>query len=55
MNLAKIIIKDFHSAEAHKRAEEDFIARFVKKEIPDEIEETSVSAGNYNLAELLVN
>ena len=54
VNLAKFIIKDFHSAEAAKAAEEDFIARFVKKEIPDEIEETSVSAGSYNLAEFLV-
>jgi tyrosyl-tRNA synthetase len=53
VNLAKLIIKDFHSAEAAEKAEEDFIARFVKGEIPDEIEETRVSAGNYNLADLL--
>jgi tyrosyl-tRNA synthetase len=55
VNLAKIIIKDFHSQDAAQKAEEDFIARFVKKEIPDEIEETQVSAGHYNLAELLAN
>lgn len=54
VNLAKLIIKDFHSHDAAEAAEADFIARFVKKEIPDEIEETSVSAGNYNLADLLV-
>ncbi len=54
VNLAKLIIKDFHSTEDAEKAEEDFVARFVKKEIPDEIEETLVSAGNYNLAELLV-
>ena len=54
VNLAKLIIKDFHSNEAANKAEEDFVARFVKKEIPDEIEETQISAGNYNLAELLV-
>jgi tyrosyl-tRNA synthetase len=53
VNLAKLIIKDFHSQEAANAAEEDFVARFVKKEIPDEIEETQVSAGNYNLADLL--
>ncbi len=53
VNLAKLIIKDFHSADDAKAAEEDFIARFVKKEIPDEIEETSVASGAYNLAELL--
>lgn len=54
VNLAKLIIKDFHSSDAAEAAEADFVARFVKKEIPDEIEETAISAGNYNLAELLV-
>lgn len=54
VNLAKQIITDFHSANAAKTAEEDFVARFVKKEIPDEIEEMQISAGNYNLADLLV-
>ena len=54
VNLAKFIIKDFHSLEAANAAEVDFIARFVKKEIPDEIEETQIAAGKYNLAELLV-
>ncbi len=53
VNLAKLIIKDFHSADAATAAEADFVARFVKKEVPDEIEEKSVSAGNYNLADLL--
>lgn len=53
VNLAKQIIKDFHSADAARSAEEDFVARFVKKEIPDEVEETSVASGNYNLADLL--
>lgn len=54
VNLAKLVIKDFHSNEAAEAAEADFIARFVKKEIPDEIEETNIAAGNYNLADLLV-
>ncbi len=54
VNLAKLIIRDFHSNEAANAAEADFIARFVKKEIPDEIEETQISAGNYNLSDLLV-
>ena len=54
VNLAKSIIKDFHSVDAANAAEADFVARFVKKEIPDEIEETNIAAGNYNLADLLV-
>jgi tyrosyl-tRNA synthetase len=55
VNLAKLIIKDFHSAEDAQKAEDDFVARFVKKEIPDEIEEKEIAAGTYNLADLLVN
>lgn len=54
VKLAKFIIRDFHSADAADAAEADFVARFVKKEIPDEIEETEIAAGNYNLADLLV-
>ncbi len=55
VNLAKLIIEDFHSAQDAKRAEEDFIARFVNKEIPNEIEKKSVLSGSYNLTDLLVN
>ena len=53
VKLAKFIIRDFHSAEAAEAAEADFVARFVKKEIPDEVEETEIAAGSYNLADLL--
>lgn len=53
VKLAKFIIKDFHSEQAAKDAEEDFVARFVKKEIPDEIEEKTVAGTNWNLADLL--
>jgi tyrosyl-tRNA synthetase len=54
VNLAKLIIKDFHSVQAAAEAEADFNRRFVKKEIPDAIEEKQMTAGKYNLAELLV-
>jgi tyrosyl-tRNA synthetase len=53
--LAKLIIRDFHSAEAADAAEEDFNRRFVKKEVPDEIEEKQIDAGNYKLTELIAN
>jgi tyrosyl-tRNA synthetase len=53
VNLAKLIIKDFHSPGAAAAAEDEFNRRFVKKEIPDEIEETQVAAGNYKLSDLL--
>jgi len=53
--LARSIITDFHSREAAQSAAEEFERRFVRKEVPDEIEEKQVAAGNYKLAELLVN
>ena len=53
VDLAKRIITDFHSSEAAAEAEEDFNRRFVKKEIPDEIDEKQIAAGTYKLAELI--
>ena len=55
VNLAKLIINDFHSKEAAILAEEDFVKRFVQKEAPDEIEEKMVAAGSYALAQLLAD
>ncbi len=53
--LAKLIIKDFHSQTDADAAEEDFVRQFVKKEVPDDIEEKTIEAGRYRLAELIVN
>lgn len=53
VKLAKLIIKDFHSASAADAAEEEFVKRFVQKEVPDEIEERKLAAGTYALAQLL--
>lgn len=55
VNLAKLIIKDFHSQYAANEAEESFVRQFVKKDIPDEIEEKTIASGSYKLADLLVN
>lgn len=52
--LAKLIIGDFHSAADAEAAEADFNRLFVKKEAPDEIDEKSISAGDYKLVDLLV-
>jgi tyrosyl-tRNA synthetase len=54
VNLAKLIIKDFHSEADAIAAEDEFNRRFVKKEIPDEIEEVSIAAQTYRLADLVV-
>ncbi|MBK8810378.1 MAG: tyrosine--tRNA ligase [Acidobacteria bacterium] len=53
VELAKLIIADFHSNEAAKNAEDDFNRRFVNKEVPDEIEEALLKSGKYNLADLI--
>jgi len=55
VNLAKLIIADFHSSEAGTAAEDDFNRRFVQKEIPDEIEEKRIALGTYPLAQLLAD
>ncbi|MGB7201056.1 MAG: tyrosine--tRNA ligase [Pyrinomonadaceae bacterium] len=54
VSLAKSIIKDFHSQTDADAAEDDFNRRFVQKEVPEEIEEKQVAAGNRKLADLLV-
>ena len=51
--LAKSIITDLHSAQSAEKAEEEFDRRFVKKEIPDEIEEKRTDAGTRKLVDLL--
>jgi tyrosyl-tRNA synthetase len=55
VQLAKLIIADFHSDQAAEKAEEEFNRRFVKKEVPDEIEEIKVSAGTHVLAQLIAD
>ena len=54
VRLAKSVIKDFHSPEAAQEAEDEFNRLFVKKEIPDDIEETTLAARDYKLVDLLV-
>jgi tyrosyl-tRNA synthetase len=53
--LAKLIIADFHSEADADAAEEDFNRRFVKKEVPDEIETKAVPAGDHELIQLLAD
>ena len=53
--LAKLIVKDFHSQADADAAEDEFIKRFVQKEVPDEIDEKTVAAGTYQLAQLLAD
>lgn len=55
VRLAKAIIKDFHGSQAGDDAAEEFERRFVKKEVPDEIEERAVEGQSYRLADLLAH
>ena len=55
VDLAKLIIADFHSQSDATAAEEDFVKRFVQKEVPDEVEEKHVAAGTYVLSQLLAD
>lgn len=55
VDLAKLIIKDFHSQTDADAAEDEFNRRFVQKQIPDEIEERQIAAGTYKLADMLAD
>ncbi|MDT5123026.1 MAG: tyrosyl-tRNA synthetase [Acidobacteriota bacterium] len=54
VELAKLIIKDFHSAENAKHAEEEFNRIFREKQAPDEVEERAVAAGLWKLPRLVI-
>ncbi len=54
VNLAKLIIKDFHSLEAANAAEENFVRQFVDKDVPDNIEKKLTSTSSYKIVDLLV-
>lgn len=45
MRLAREIVKMYHSEELAIHAEQDFISKFQKKEIPDELEKIIISSG----------
>lgn len=55
VELAKLIITDFHSQAAANEAEDAFTRQFVQKEIPDEIDETRIASGSHQLAQLLAD
>ncbi|MGB7925811.1 MAG: tyrosine--tRNA ligase [Pyrinomonadaceae bacterium] len=54
VELAKLIIADFHSTDDARHAEEEFKRIFQQKQAPEEIEERAVASGNWKLPRLLV-
>jgi tyrosyl-tRNA synthetase len=51
--LAKIIVRDFHSQDAADEAAEEFRRVFSQKQLPDELESHIVQSGNYSAIALI--
>jgi tyrosyl-tRNA synthetase len=52
--LAHAIVEQYHGASAARRAQENFVSQFSKKELPSDIPEKKVKPGKYTLVDLLV-
>lgn len=52
--LAHAIVEQYHGSNAARKAHENFVSQFSKKELPSDIPEKKVKAGTYSLADLLV-
>jgi tyrosyl-tRNA synthetase len=50
--LARRIVGDFHSAEAAVKAEADWARQFQKSEVPDDIEEVTISSAKVRIGEV---
>lgn len=55
VNLAKLIVKDFHSPGDADKAEEEFNRIFKSKQAPESIEEVALESGLWKLPRLLVD
>lgn len=54
IELAKRIVKEFHSSEVADQMGQNFISQFVKRNLPSEIDEIQIDSGEYRAADLLV-
>lgn len=52
--LAHTIVEQYHGANAARKAQENFVSQFSKKELPSDIPIVKVKAGTYALVDLLV-
>lgn len=52
--LAHTITEQYHGAAAARKAQENFISQFSKKELPADMPEVKLKAGSYQLVEVLV-
>ncbi len=53
VHLAKTIITFYHDDKAAELAEQDFVTKFVKKDVPDEMPEFRVNQGNIGILDLM--
>lgn len=53
--LANKIVELYHGAAAAKKAQDNFISQFSKKEVPTDIPEIKLKPGNYTIIDILVN
>lgn len=53
-DLAKHVIKDFHTEDDALQAEKNFINQFSKGNVPDEIDEITIDSQNIKIADLLL-
>jgi tyrosyl-tRNA synthetase len=54
MELAREIVSIFHDDDAARRAEQDFVTKFQKRDIPDDIPEHAVNSGT-NIVDVIVS
>ncbi len=52
--LAHTIVEQYHGSHAARKAQENFVSQFSKKELPTDIPEIKLKAGTYQMADLLV-
>ncbi len=52
--LAHAIVEQYHGANAARRAHENFVSQFSKKELPSDIPEQKIKPGTYSIVDLLV-
>lgn len=53
LKLAELIVAQYHSADAAKKAREEFQRVFSQKELPEEMPEHKISAGKNNIIDIL--
>ena len=54
LDLAKTLVRMYHSAQSAQRTAEDFQRVFTRRELPDKIDQYKVTKKNVNIVDLLI-